>query len=171
MSSCSTGSPIRTSSSQWTPRRSLEAARLVCRGCSPSQAGTAPTAVCLWEAPSIDALRDYLDPATAGMSENTYFDIDSERAVGLRSLLRQAPHSAPNITTGRSARPRPKPSKPPGSGSKRRLETHREAHDHPCPQPLRPTSTRPTSAKGALDQLKGAIRRVWPTSSPRTSPG
>ncbi len=41
------------------------------------------TAVCLWEAPSIDALRDYLDPATAGMSENTYFDIDSERAVGL----------------------------------------------------------------------------------------
>ena len=40
-------------------------------------------AVCLWETPSIDALRDYLDPATAGMSANTYFEIDEERALGL----------------------------------------------------------------------------------------
>ena len=40
-------------------------------------------AVCLWEAPSIDTLRDYLDPATAGMSENTYFEVDGERATGL----------------------------------------------------------------------------------------
>jgi hypothetical protein len=40
-------------------------------------------AVCLWEADSVDALRDYLDPATAGASENTYFEVDSEVAVGL----------------------------------------------------------------------------------------
>ena len=40
-------------------------------------------AVCLWETPSIDALRDYLDPATAGMSANTYFEVDEERAMGL----------------------------------------------------------------------------------------
>jgi hypothetical protein len=41
------------------------------------------TAVCLWQADSIDTLRDYLDPATAGASENTYFEVDEERAVGL----------------------------------------------------------------------------------------
>jgi hypothetical protein len=40
-------------------------------------------AVCLWEADSIDAIRDYLDPATAGASENTYFEVDGERAMGL----------------------------------------------------------------------------------------
>jgi hypothetical protein len=41
------------------------------------------TAVCLWEADSIDSLRNYLDPATAGVSENTYFEVDAERAMGL----------------------------------------------------------------------------------------
>ena len=40
-------------------------------------------AVCLWEASSTDTLRDYLDPATAGVSENTYFEVDEERAMGL----------------------------------------------------------------------------------------
>ena len=40
-------------------------------------------AVCLWEADSIDTLRDYLDPATAGVSENTYFEVDRESAMGL----------------------------------------------------------------------------------------
>jgi hypothetical protein len=41
------------------------------------------TAVCLWEAPSIDALRGYLDTATEGAAENTYFEVDTERAMGL----------------------------------------------------------------------------------------
>ncbi len=41
------------------------------------------SAVCLWEAESVDQLRDYLDPATAGASENTYFEVDAEYAVGL----------------------------------------------------------------------------------------
>ena len=41
------------------------------------------TAVCLWDADSIDTLRNYLDPATAGASENTYFEVDTQRAVGL----------------------------------------------------------------------------------------
>jgi hypothetical protein len=40
-------------------------------------------AVCLWEADSIDSLRNYLDPATEGAAENTYFEVDVERAVGL----------------------------------------------------------------------------------------
>jgi len=40
-------------------------------------------AVCLWRADSIDAVRDYLDPATTGASENTYFAVDEEWAMGL----------------------------------------------------------------------------------------
>ncbi len=40
-------------------------------------------AVCLWETGSIDALRGYLDPATAGVTENAYFEVDSEHAMGL----------------------------------------------------------------------------------------
>jgi hypothetical protein len=40
-------------------------------------------AVCLWEADSIDSLRSYLDPATDGVAENTYFEVDTERAMGL----------------------------------------------------------------------------------------
>lgn len=41
------------------------------------------TAVCVWEADSIDSLRNYLDPATEGVAENTYFEVDEERAMGL----------------------------------------------------------------------------------------
>ncbi len=41
------------------------------------------SAVCLWEADSIDSLRGYLDPATEGAAENTYFEVDTERAMGL----------------------------------------------------------------------------------------
>lgn len=47
----------------------------------PSQDGS--MAVCLWETDSIDSLRDYLDPATAGVTENTYFEVDEARALGL----------------------------------------------------------------------------------------
>ena len=43
----------------------------------------ASLAVCLWEADSIDAVRDYLDPATEGVAENTYFEVDAQRAMGL----------------------------------------------------------------------------------------
>ena len=47
----------------------------------PSQ--DASVAVCLWEADSIDSVRDYLDPATEGVAENTYFEVDAERAMGI----------------------------------------------------------------------------------------
>jgi hypothetical protein len=47
----------------------------------PSKEGS--TAVCLWEADSVESLRNYLDPLTAGASENTYFEVDAERAMGL----------------------------------------------------------------------------------------
>jgi hypothetical protein len=40
-------------------------------------------AVCLWEADSIGTLRDYLDSVTAGAAENSYFEVDRERAMGL----------------------------------------------------------------------------------------
>jgi hypothetical protein len=40
-------------------------------------------AVCLWETDSIETLRDYLDPATAGVSENAYFEVDTQLAMGL----------------------------------------------------------------------------------------
>lgn len=43
----------------------------------------ASAADCLWEADSLDALRDYLDPATRGVSENTYFEVDSRLAMGI----------------------------------------------------------------------------------------
>ena len=47
----------------------------------------ASAADCLWEAESLDALRDYLDPATRGFTENTYFEVDADRAMGLPATL------------------------------------------------------------------------------------
>jgi hypothetical protein len=43
----------------------------------------ASAADCLWTAESLEALRDYLDPALRGICENTYFEVDSEAAMGL----------------------------------------------------------------------------------------
>lgn len=40
-------------------------------------------AICVWEAPAIDAVRDYIDPATRGVSENTYFQVHQAYALGL----------------------------------------------------------------------------------------
>lgn len=41
------------------------------------------TAVCLWEADSVDAVREYVDDVTEGASENTFFAVDSQYAMGL----------------------------------------------------------------------------------------
>ena len=43
----------------------------------------ASAADCLWKAESLDALRDYLDPKLRGICENTYFEVDSDHAMGL----------------------------------------------------------------------------------------
>ena len=40
-------------------------------------------ATCVWQTNSIDTLRGYLDPATDGVTENAYFEVDSEQAMGL----------------------------------------------------------------------------------------
>ena len=40
-------------------------------------------AVCLWEAKSVDALKGFLDPLIAQCSRNTYYAVDSTKAMGL----------------------------------------------------------------------------------------
>ena len=40
-------------------------------------------AVCLWEGASVDAVKSYLEPKTAGLSKNTYYAVDSKVAMGL----------------------------------------------------------------------------------------
>jgi hypothetical protein len=40
-------------------------------------------ATCLWEADSVDAVRDYTDSTLGDSSENSYFEINSQHATGL----------------------------------------------------------------------------------------
>jgi hypothetical protein len=39
---------------------------------------------CLWEASSVDEVRNLIDPATTGIAENSYFEVNTESAIGLR---------------------------------------------------------------------------------------
>jgi hypothetical protein len=39
--------------------------------------------VCLWEAADVGAVEAFVEPALAGLSTNTYFIVDPERALGL----------------------------------------------------------------------------------------
>jgi hypothetical protein len=47
----------------------------------PSQDRSA--AVCLWEGDSIDDVRDYVDSVTGDSSQNAYFEVNTEYAMGL----------------------------------------------------------------------------------------
>jgi hypothetical protein len=47
----------------------------------PNKEGT--RAVCVWEADSLDTVRDFVDPATQGISDNEYFEANKQNAVGL----------------------------------------------------------------------------------------
>jgi hypothetical protein len=38
---------------------------------------------CVWETPSIETRSGYLDPATAGVLENTHFEVDTDHALGV----------------------------------------------------------------------------------------
>ena len=40
-------------------------------------------ATCVWEAGSVDAVRDYIDSMLGDSSDNTYFEINTENALGL----------------------------------------------------------------------------------------
>ena len=41
------------------------------------------TAFCLWEVDSIEALREWMERVTEGMSRNEYYQVEMERAIGL----------------------------------------------------------------------------------------
>lgn len=40
-------------------------------------------AVCLWEAKSVEAVKNYLEPKTSTIARNTYYAVDSKVAIGL----------------------------------------------------------------------------------------
>jgi hypothetical protein len=40
-------------------------------------------AVCLWEAPSVDSVKNYLEAKIGSSSRNTYYAVDSKVAMGL----------------------------------------------------------------------------------------
>lgn len=40
-------------------------------------------AICLWDGTSVDAVKNYLEPKTAGLAKNTYYAVDSKAAMGL----------------------------------------------------------------------------------------
>ena len=54
----------------------------------PSQDKT--EAVCLWEAGSVEAVEDYLDSLTGAASENTYFQVSAEHAIGIPEPIMSA---------------------------------------------------------------------------------
>jgi hypothetical protein len=40
-------------------------------------------AICLWEVPSVQDVRNYLEPLTAGIGTNDYVEVDATRSLGL----------------------------------------------------------------------------------------
>jgi hypothetical protein len=51
--------------------------------------GDGSRAVCLWEAESVDAVRELVDSGTADTSRNEYFEVDAQHA-GARGLPARA---------------------------------------------------------------------------------
>lgn len=47
-------------------------------------------AVCVWEAQSVDAVRNFLDPATAGSARNEYFQALNKEGITIPTLSRAA---------------------------------------------------------------------------------
>lgn len=41
------------------------------------------TTVCLWEAPSVERVREFLEPLTAGICKNEYAQVDAALSSGL----------------------------------------------------------------------------------------
>lgn len=48
------------------------------------------TAVCIWEAASIDTLREYLDPMLGSSAKNEYLEVVNKEGVALPSAVRLA---------------------------------------------------------------------------------
>lgn len=47
-------------------------------------------AVCVWEAGSVEAVRSFLDPATAGVARNDYFEAPNKEGMAMPKLTRAA---------------------------------------------------------------------------------
>ena len=47
-------------------------------------------AVCIWEADSIDAVRNFLEPAIGRVSRNEYFSVENKTGLGRPSRVPQA---------------------------------------------------------------------------------
>jgi hypothetical protein len=47
-------------------------------------------AICLWEAHSVEAVRSFLDPATAGAARNEYFETPNKEGMSMPRLTRAA---------------------------------------------------------------------------------
>jgi hypothetical protein len=47
-------------------------------------------AVCLWEAKSVEAVKGFLEPLSAQSSRNTYYTVDSTKAMGLPAVVAAA---------------------------------------------------------------------------------
>jgi hypothetical protein len=47
-------------------------------------------AVCIWEADSVEAVRNFLDPATAGMAHNDYFESPNKEGMAMPTITRAA---------------------------------------------------------------------------------
>jgi len=47
-------------------------------------------AVCLWEAKSVEAVKGFLEPLSAKASRNTYYGVDSTKAMGLPAVASAA---------------------------------------------------------------------------------
>ena len=45
--------------------------------------GEGTKSVCLWEAATLDEVREFVEEAVGDLSNNTYFAVDAENALGL----------------------------------------------------------------------------------------
>ena len=48
---------------------------------APNDDGT--RAVCIWESPDVDSVRDFVESAAGDISSNEYFPFDDQKAMGL----------------------------------------------------------------------------------------
>ncbi len=53
--------------------------------CFPTKNGS--HGICVWEASSVQELRQYLDGQTAGLASNDYFEVENKDSVALPSAL------------------------------------------------------------------------------------
>lgn len=49
--------------------------------------GDGTQAVCLWEGPSVDAVRSYVEEGVGHVSSNVYFAVDADKAIGLPAAV------------------------------------------------------------------------------------